>query len=104
MIGPKWEDLSKVADEEAELDALLGRTRCARCSQILDGEIECPFCSIFPEPVRAKRMPTWVYLTACFLTSPISLPFLYATDRLTPKEKLIAGSGALLWPLLFWMV
>lgn len=92
------------ADEEAYLDELLGRTRCARCGQILRGEVECPFCSLFPEPVRAQRTPKWVYLTACFLTSPVSLPFLYATRRLTPKEKLMAGSGAFLWPFLFWIL
>lgn len=90
-----------MADEEAEFDQLIGRTRCARCGQILDGEIECPFCSNFPEPVRATRLPKWVYVTACFLTSPLSLPFLYASRRLTLAEKLLAGSGALLWPLLF---
>ncbi|HZR45676.1 MAG TPA: hypothetical protein VFA47_03145 [Candidatus Manganitrophaceae bacterium] len=88
-------------EEEAYLDELLGRTRCVRCGQILDGEIECPFCSYFPEPVRAKPMPKWVYLTACFLTSPLSLPFLYATPHLSRTEKWIAGSGALFWPLIF---
>lgn len=91
------------AYDEAELDELLGRTRCARCGQILHGEIECPFCRYFPEPVHARRTPKWVYLTACFLTSPVSLPFLYATRRLSPTEKWVAGSGALLWPLIFWM-
>ena len=91
-------------DEEADLDELLGRSRCARCGQILRGEIECPFCSLFPEPVRAQRTPKWVYLTACFLTSPVSLPFVYATRRLTLTEKVVAGSGVMLWPLLFWLL
>lgn len=93
-----------MTDEEAYLDELLGRTRCARCGQILRGEIECPFCSFFPEPVRAQRTPKWVYLTACFLTSPVSLPFLYHTRRLKAAEKWMAGSGALLWPFLFWLL
>ncbi len=87
-----------------ELDEILGRTRCARCGQILSGEIECPFCSLFPDPARARRMPKWVYLTACFLTSPISIPFLLRSGRLTLPEKILAASGLLLWPVLYWLV
>jgi hypothetical protein len=89
--------------DEAELDELLGRSRCARCGETLHGEIECPFCSFFPEPVRARRTPKWVYVTACFLTSPLSLPFLITTRRLNRAEKWLASSGALLWPLIFSM-
>jgi len=89
-------------DEETELDEILGRTRCARCGQVLNGEIECPFCSLFPEKTIAQHTPKWIYLTACFLTSPLSLPFLFFTDRLSFTEKLFSGSGMVLWFLLLW--
>jgi len=90
-------------DEEATVDELLGRTRCARCGQLLNGEIECPFCSLFPEPTRGSETPKWVYLTACFLLSPLSLPFLFTTTRLTRVEKVVAGSGMLVWALVYWL-
>ncbi|MBI3608982.1 MAG: hypothetical protein HY207_13560 [Nitrospirae bacterium] len=84
-------------ERDAHLDEMLGRTRCARCGEALDGEIECPFCSLFPDRPRVRRTPKWVFLTACFLTSPLSLPFVLATRRLTNVEKLVAGSGMLVW-------
>ncbi len=93
-----------MGDEDAKLDELLGRTRCARCGQMLRGEEECPFCSLFPEPVAARRSPTWIYVTACFLTSPLSLPFLLTTRRIAPAKKLLAASGMVAWALLYWLL
>jgi hypothetical protein len=90
-------------DEEAHVDELTGRMRCARCGQLLNGEIECPFCSLFPEPTRGSETQKWVYLTACFLLSPLSLPFLFTTQRLTRVEKVVAGSGMLVWALVYWL-
>jgi hypothetical protein len=86
-----------MTDPDTDLDELLGRTRCARCGQILHGEIECPFCTNFPEPSHAHRLPTWVFVTACFLTSPLSLPVVLSTKRLTGPQKLLAASGMLGW-------
>jgi hypothetical protein len=91
-------------DEEAELDEILGRTRCARCGQILNAEIECPFCSHFPEKSIGSQIPTWVYITACFVLSPLSLPFLFTTTRLTRVEKIVAGSGMLVWAVVYWLI
>jgi hypothetical protein len=92
-----------MSEQEQELDELLNRTRCARCGQVLDGEVECPFCSNFPDPPRALRMPTWVFLTACFLTSPLSLPVILTTARLNAAEKLLAASGLIGWLGVWWL-
>ena len=92
-----------MSEQEQDLDELLGRTRCARCGQVLDGEIECPFCSNFPEPPRAQRMPKWVFVTACFLTSPLSLPVILTTRRLTGAEKVLAASGLIGWLGVWWI-
>ncbi|MEO5657862.1 MAG: hypothetical protein ABIO65_08490 [Nitrospiria bacterium] len=89
-------------DDESGLDDLLGRTRCARCGQILHGDIECPFCSLFPEPRAAQSLPKWVYVTASFLTSPLSLPFVILTPRLSRPQKVLATSGCVVWALLYW--
>ncbi len=80
-----------------ETDEILGITRCARCGHRLDGEIECPFCSLFPDKPRKEKIPKWIFLTACFLTSPLSLYFILRTKRLGRIEKIIAFSGCLLW-------
>ena len=93
-----------MSERDTDLDELLGRTRCARCGQALDGEIECPFCSLFPDRTRARRTPKWVFLTACFLTSPLSLPFVLTTRRLTGVEKVVAGSGMLVWLGVFSLI
>ncbi|HET8761653.1 MAG TPA: hypothetical protein VFN94_11320 [Nitrospiria bacterium] len=92
-----------MSEQEQDLDELLGRTRCARCGQVLDGQIECPFCSIFPDPPRAQRLPTWVFFTACFLTSPLSLPVILTTRRLTGFQKVLATSGLFGWLGLWWV-
>jgi hypothetical protein len=78
-------------------DEILGIIRCARCGHRLDGEIECPFCSLFPDPPRKEKVPKWVFLTACFLTSPLSLYAVIKTDRLGAAEKSIAFCGCLFW-------
>jgi hypothetical protein len=56
-------------EEEEHLDEVLGRTRCARCGQILQGEIDCPFCSHFPDPPAPVRTPVWVVMTALLLVA-----------------------------------
>lgn len=84
-----------------ELDEALGITRCVRCGQRLDGEIECPVCSGDIHGAEQKApIPKWIYLTACFLTSPLSIYFVVRTDRLTTVEKWWAASGCLLWAFL----
>ncbi|MBI4847738.1 MAG: hypothetical protein HY808_04065 [Nitrospirae bacterium] len=78
-------------------DEILGISRCARCGHRLEGEIECPFCSLFPDAPKKERVPKWTYITACFLTSPFSLYFIIRTERLSRFEKALAFSGCLLW-------
>ncbi len=87
--------------EDDELDEILGISRCARCGHRLDGEIECPFCSLFPDTPREPGIPKWIYLTACFLTSPLSIPAVMRADRLGRGEKVVAVSGCLFWLGLF---
>jgi hypothetical protein len=85
-----------------ELDEALGITRCARCGQRLDGEIECPVCSgYYHSPRKKTHIPKWVYLMACFLTSPLSIYFIIRSKRLSRFEKILATSGCLLWAYLF---
>jgi hypothetical protein len=83
------------------LDEALGVVRCERCGHRLENEIECPFCSLFPEPAGKRPLPKWIYLTACFLTSPFSIYFIVTTGRLTLFEKLAAVSGCCLWLALY---
>lgn len=83
--------------KQDEIEESLGITRCARCGHRLEGEIECPFCSIFQDPPRKQGLPKWVYITACFLTSPLSLYAIIKTDRLTIFEKILSFSGCLFW-------
>lgn len=81
-----------------DLDEALGIMRCARCGHRLDGEIECPVCSGYYHSAKKKKpIPKWVYMTAFFLTSPLSIYCILRTDRLTPVEKWVAASGCLLW-------
>lgn len=79
------------------IDEALGITRCARCGHRLEGEIECPFCSLFPEKPRKDGLPKWIFITACFLTSPLSLYAVITTKQLNIIEKALAFSGCLLW-------
>jgi len=82
---------------QGEIDEVLGITRCARCGQKLEGEIECPFCSLFPDKPEKTGFPKWVFITACFLTSPLSLYAVMTTKQLNVFEKVLAVSGCLLW-------
>jgi hypothetical protein len=91
------------------IDDVLGITRCVRCGHRLNGEIECPFCSILSEEKRNEgktraELPKWVYITACFLTSPLSLYFIIKTKRLNFPEKLLAFCGCFFWFAIYWFV
>jgi hypothetical protein len=89
--------------DQDELDEALGITRCAQCGQRLDGEIECPVCSsYYHTPSPKKLIPKWVYITACFLTSPFSIYFVVRSKRLNLFEKYLAASGCLLWAFLLF--
>jgi hypothetical protein len=87
--------------DKHEVEEILGITRCARCGHRLDNEIECPFCAAFPDPEKKEAVPKWIFLTACFLSSPLSLYFILKTDRLNTVEKLLSFSGCLLWLLIY---
>jgi hypothetical protein len=89
--------------DDRELDEVLGVVRCERCGHRLGNEVECPFCSLFPEPEKKKVLPKWIYLTACFLTSPFSIYFVVKDRQLTIIEKLAAVSGCCLW-LAFYLL
>ena len=80
-----------------EIDEILGITRCARCGHRLEGEIECPFCTLFFDPPRRKVIPKWVFMSACFLTSPLSVYFVLKSRRLNLNEKVVTLSGCLFW-------
>lgn len=84
-------------EDQEKTDEGLGIIRCVRCGQRLEGEIECPFCSLFPEPARKDVLPKWVFVTACFFTSPLSIYFVLRDKRLSLIEKLFTLSGCLLW-------
>jgi hypothetical protein len=96
-----WPGIIEVMNDRETLDEILGIVRCARCGHRLNGEIECPFCSLFPDPPRNAALPKWVYITACFLTSPLSLYFILTTRRLTVYEKILAFSGCIFWSCIF---
>jgi len=82
-------------------DDILGVVKCVRCGHRLEGEIECPFCSVFEEPTKVHRLPKWIYMTACFLTSPLSVYFIIRNNRLTSWEKVLTVSGCLLWAAIY---
>jgi hypothetical protein len=90
-----------MAEHDPDMDEVLGIVRCARCSQRLNADIECPFCSLFPDPPQKRELPKWVYLTACFLTSPLSLYVIAKSARLNVIEKAVASSGFLFWIALY---
>lgn len=85
-----------MADQE-KTDEVLSIVRCARCGQRLEGKVECPFCSLFPEPPRKDVLPKWVFITACFFTSPLSIYFALKSSRLNLFEKMLTISGSILW-------
>jgi hypothetical protein len=84
-----------------ETDEILGITRCARCGHRLEGEIECPFCNAFPDLPEKLSIPKWIHITACFLTSPLSLYFILKTKKLNALEKLLSFSGCLFWLIIY---
>ncbi len=88
---------------DEKMDEILGIVRCARCGHRLEGEIECPFCSISIEPAKKSNFK-WVYLTACFLTSPLSIYFIFKNNRLNIFEKGLALSGCLVWLVFYILV
>lgn len=79
------------------MDEVLGITRCARCGHRLNHEVECPFCSMFPDEPLKHETPKWVIMTACFLTSPFSLYAILSSRRLSAGEKVVSFSGAVVW-------
>jgi hypothetical protein len=87
---------------DEKMDKILGIVRCARCGHRLEGEVEYPFCPLFPEQSK-KRTFKWVYLTACFLTSPLSIYFIFTNANLSTFEKGLALSGSLVW-LAFYLL
>jgi DNA-directed RNA polymerase subunit RPC12/RpoP len=88
-------------DDLTHTEEVLGIVRCARCGYRLNGEIECPFCTSLVASSERVPLPKWVYLTACFLTSPLSIYFIFSNDRLRSFEKILALSGCLLWFFLY---
>ena len=80
-----------------DVEEKLGIIRCARCGHRLEGDIECPFCSLFPDKPRKQELPKWIFIAACFLTSPLSLYSVIKTDRLNIPEKILSFSGCVLW-------
>ncbi len=91
-------------EDQEQTDEILGIVRCARCGHRLEGEVECPFCSLFEEPTKRDVSPKWIFITACFLTSPLSIYFVLRSNRLNALEKALAASGISLWGFLYWWV
>lgn len=87
--------------DNEKLDDILGITRCVRCGHRLEGEVECPFCSLFPDTKPSRTFRKLGYLTACFLTSPLSIYFVARNRNLTIVEKIMTSSGCFLWLGLF---
>jgi len=84
--------------EQEELDEILGISRCVRCGHRLDGEVECPVCTGYYDKAKHRHgLPRWIYFTACMLTSPLSIPFIVSSKRLSFIEKVLAVSGAVVW-------
>jgi len=94
--------------QSEELDEILGVTRCAKCGHRLEGEIECPFCAaVSGVGVKGRSghlLPKWAYLVLCFFTSPLSLISVISTERLNAGERVLACSGCLLWPVLYFLL
>jgi len=90
--------------DQDEMDEVLGITRCVRCGHRLNHDIECPFCSLFPDKPSKQALPKWIFITACFLTSPLSLYFIVKTDRLGPLGKILTFSGCVFWLGLYKLI
>lgn len=82
-----------------DIDEILGISRCARCGQRLNGDVECPVCSGYYDTgaENGGETPGWIYLTACFLTSPLSLWAIWTSSRLGLFQRIFASAGCLLW-------
>ena len=91
-----------MTDDQERIDEALGITRCARCGHRLEGEIECPFCDIVQDSKGMMVLPKWIYITACFLTSPLSIYFVARSERLNSMEKILSVSGCFLWAGLYY--
>jgi len=90
--------------DQDETDVILDVTRCVRCGHRLEGEIECPFCSLFQEATRSNGLQKWIYITACFLTSPLSVYYVFKSNRSNTIEKVLTFSGCLFWFALYFAV
>ena len=84
-------------DNQDQIEEAIGITRCVQCGHRIDHEIECPFCSIVQESKGLNALPKWVYMTACFLTSPLSCYFVLKNAKLNAVEKALTLSGCLFW-------
>lgn len=86
------------------MDEALGIIRCVSCGHRLEGEVECPFCSVLPGRINKQKIPKWVFVTASFLTSPLSLYFIITTRNLNLIEKVLAFSGCLFWFVVYQLI
>jgi len=83
--------------KQDDIDEVLGITKCVRCGHRLESITECPFCSLLPGRLEKPGLPKWIFITACFLTSPLSLYSVVTAKRLNTFEKVLAFSGCLFW-------
>jgi len=89
-------------DDQDQVDEALGITRCVQCGHRLDNEIECQFCSVVQPSKGLNALPKWIFVTACFMTSPLSVWFILKNKKLSLFEKVLTLSGCLLWLGLYW--
>jgi hypothetical protein len=80
--------------KQDDIDEKLGITGCARCGHRLEGEIECPFCSLFPDKPRKEACPVGIHNR---LLSHLPLSLNAVIPRLNFFEKVLACSGCLFW-------
>lgn len=90
--------------DDCKLDGILGITRCARCGHRLDGQVDCPFCAVVEHTPKYAPRLDWVYIMACFLTSPLSIYSVVTTDRLSIPQKVFALSGCLFWAAMYMLI
>jgi hypothetical protein len=89
---------------ENNIDEIIGITRCVRCGHRLEGEVECPFCSIVLEQPKKQALPKWIYIMAYFLSSPLSIFAILKNKKLTLFEKILSCSGCLVWLSLYLLI
>jgi hypothetical protein len=102
-VGQRTQERLFLQMEDREIDEMLGVLRCDRCGHRLENEIECPFCTPFFEPREKDGLPKWIYLTACFVTSPLSIYFVLKSNRLNYIEKIVGVSGCCLWAAFYFL-